>query len=613
MKPVHQGSIIITPPSLGPVITHTGVATVDVRLGHDDAKGRPLLVGAIPRDQSRVPHAARSALYTPWLELSFANSNSCVGLIHLDLPWHLDPDLCWLLFLVLAQPAGLQPRPGPAGQAHFTALNAVLARYPWMRGPHKDRPDPRPALQTDIESALNTWLLDDPETRAVFAPISQPDDLHLLAMEDPEDDPPPTHTRFVLGSCQYPPGILDHTPAQGHWRPSPPDKAMAALNQLRQSAATRPDFLLLVGDQVYLDATAGLFDPALTVDRFGTPYTHWLSQPQAQQALSGLPVHTMLDDHEITDNWAPVSPQAQGMWPDRSGTDSVFLYQNGLQIRGVNSYRTFQGPVQAQPHAADDPDDTDAQDVRDALKARPLWRAVGPSNRPGLVFLADTRTERSLRNARNIDTAEIMGEDQFAAITDWLAQPVTGPRFLACPAMVLPRRRWAVGATPASALYADAWDGYPHSLHRLLAALHQHQCDNVILLSGDEHLASVSVVDLASTGPYKPTRVHVIHTAGLYAPFPFANARQTDFLQRDAFCFDSPLAPHTQIHCTVRSWFAPPAHGFACIDAPARLATNSRVGVTFTLGAAQSTACDPMPHWLETSSTLQVRLRANPF
>lgn len=594
MTSIHQGSIILTPPSLGPMIAHTTPRTVQVRLGHDDTQGRPLLVGALPANLAHTPEAVHHTLYTPWADLFYAETNSCVGMFSLDLPWHQAPNLTWLFFLVLAQPAGLGSRPGPVGHTHFAPLATTLARFTWMKGPQGARPDPTSQMTTDIDTALTIWLCDNPATRLAFAPLKQPDEQHLLTVQNTAGAPLSEPTRFVFSSCQYPAGMLDHTPARGRWRPSPSDKSLAAINQMRHRALTSPDFVLLVGDQVYIDETAGLFDPALSADRYGAPYNHWLSQPMAQKALSGLPVHTMLDDHEITDNWEPLSPDAQGQQPDGQPDPYVLLHNNDLLLRGVNSYQTFQSPSSLLPTGLNRP---------------PLWRQVGPANRPDLVFLADTRTERTPRHAGNIDSAEIMGETQFSALIHWLAQPCTGPRFVACPAMALPRRRWAVGATPASALYTDAWDGYPHSLHRLLAALHQHQCRHVILLSGDEHLASISMVDISSSAQPEPTRVHLIHTAGLHAPFPFANARPSDFLHPDTLRFADPADPGNQICCDIQTWFAPPGDGFVSIEAPMRLTASHKVGVTLMLARTPGTLAEPHPDWLQTSSVLDVAVR----
>ena len=69
---------------------------------------------------------------------------------------------------------------------------------------------------------------------------------------------------FALASCQYAAGMLDAQPAGASY---------ARLAQrLADGQAPRPRFLVQTGDQVYVDATAGLFDPAVADERFGLCY-----------------------------------------------------------------------------------------------------------------------------------------------------------------------------------------------------------------------------------------------------------------------------------------------------------------------------------------------------
>ncbi|RYY53330.1 MAG: hypothetical protein EOO24_64410, partial [Comamonadaceae bacterium] len=85
----------------------------------------------------------------------------------------------------------------------------------------------------------------------------------VLAAADftPGAEAAPDHSRpaeglcFALGSCQYPAGLLDADVAEASYR-----QLLAVLDQ--GTEATCPQFLVLAGDQVYVDATAGLFDPA---------------------------------------------------------------------------------------------------------------------------------------------------------------------------------------------------------------------------------------------------------------------------------------------------------------------------------------------------------------
>ena len=69
--------------------------------------------------------------------------------------------------------------------------------------------------------------------------------------------------------------------------------------------ATRPRCLMLVGDQIYADATAGVFDPTVMDDRFELPYEGLLQTAVVRHTLRRLPLFTTVDDHEIDNNWEP--------------------------------------------------------------------------------------------------------------------------------------------------------------------------------------------------------------------------------------------------------------------------------------------------------------------
>lgn len=580
MNTIHHRQVILAPPLIGPMIALETTQLVQARVGYDDALGRPLLLGALPEACEDPTGVLRCARFTIWQEIAFGKSPSNVGWITFsftELPPTQGP---WLIFFVHAQPPGLQrPVLRSDEPSHFCALDHVLRQHV----PLPNHDDPRPGLARAIQGALRRWMQADIGTRPVFPGLQLGRQTGPQAPALGKLPAPSARTRFVLGSCQYPGGMLDTTPLRGQWRASPPDQSMATLHRARMGTSDADlDFVLLVGDQVYLDATAGLFDPALLADRFGAPYKQWLGRPMTQLGLAGVPVHTMLDDHEIADNWEPVNPDVRACSRDGRQT-SVRAWSRDLLAKGMISYQTFQGPV-TPPSAG--------------LGRPRFWRQIGTSADPQMVFMADTRTRREARNTRTIDAADIMDAAQFDALCHWLqqsGQQPTQPRFIACPSMLLPRRRSAVGATVACALQSDAWDGYPHSLHRLLAALYECRCHNVVLLSGDEHLGSISFIDLTREGQTDVVRVHVVHTPGLYAPFPFANASPDDFITPDDFdfCWPAPADHNVQAryHCHVQTWFPPASNGFVLVDAPHALSPRDPIKVTFM----QSTANDAPP------------------
>lgn len=353
---------------------------------------------------------------------------------------------------------------------------------------------------------------------------------------------------FALASCQYPAGILDRVVADASL-----SRLGARLDDPHKAPA--PEFLLLVGDQVYVDATAGLFDPATRFDRFQNTYERYLDRRGALQDLvRRMNVYMMLDDHEIEDNWEPGNREAD---PD------------DIMKQGRQAYLDFQrraGPPQVE-------NEGDSQN--------PLWYPIERGGVP--FFIADTRTERQARSATTVTSARIMSNTQFCKLTSWLSaqkrdKPDT-PKVIASPAILLPRHLRAVqNGHPASALRSDSWDGYPHSLYRLLAFIATHEIRNVVFLSGDEHLSCVARAKIAAAKSGKAVDIVSIHSSALHAPFPFANAIPEDFVVPDEFGFSldagrvceakDPGAPDWEgdYTCEVHTDFAPPGDGFAVLN-----------------------------------------------
>jgi len=357
-----------------------------------------------------------------------------------------------------------------------------------------------------------------------------------------------TDITFALASCQYPAGFLDREIAEASLRRL--GKRLDAEND-----KLVPEFLLLVGDQVYVDATAGLFDPATRFDRFMTTYERFHDREGALQDLvRRMAVYMMLDDHEIEDNWEPGS----GSKADEN------------MEQGRRAYLAFQrraGPPQILPEPSWD-------------SKEPLWYTFERRGFP--FFVADTRTERTARSAATVTDARIMSETQFKKLLCWLSeQDLDVPKFIASPAILLPRHLRAVQhGHPASALRSDAWDGYPYSLHRVLGYIATRRIRNVVFLSGDEHLSCVARASITPNGSNQPVDILSIHSSALHAPFPFANAITEDFAVPDEFSFSvSPQHISCEANggpgfdwggaysCKVETDFAPPGDGFAVLRA----------------------------------------------
>jgi cholesterol oxidase len=246
----------------------------------------------------------------------------------------------------------------------------------------------------------------------------------------------------------------------------------------------------------------------------------------------------MLDDHEIDDNWEPLP---HGADPARA------LQVDRLMQAGSQAYQRYQ------------------RDLFQSELLPFLWHTH--VHRGIRFFLADTRTERHPRDARHDPLhPSIMNGTQTAELHDWIRAEAHQPAFVSSPSMLLPRRRRSA-ASRRAALHSDAWDGYPGSLYRLLVHIWKTGRSNLVFLSGDEHLSSVIRATVTRRGHAdRAVVLHSVHSSGLYAPYPFANAVPALFALPDDWTFEDPDQPDDCYRCVVENctrWV--PGDGFALL------------------------------------------------
>ncbi|MBT2301535.1 GMC family oxidoreductase N-terminal domain-containing protein [Variovorax paradoxus] len=298
----------------------------------------------------------------------------------------------------------------------------------------------------------------------------------------------PSALSFALASCQYPQGLFDAAPAQ---------RSCERLVQHLDSAPAgeRAQLLLLVGDQVYVDETAGLFQPS-SVNAVEHAYFHGFRLEAWRAATRRLPTYPMLDDRELGNNWEP------GSLP------------SALENAGLCAYRRHQHKW------AEDPS---------VIELNYSIKAAGR-----LFNVLDTRSRRQQRVLRPTAGAKLLGD---ALIHDALdatrtAQllkdlPADSPAFIVSSVALLPLPRRALFAQPSERLGLDDWSGYPRSQFDLLEILRDGPARQVILLAGDRHMSSVSSLWMKGAGG--TVEVISIVSSGLYAPWPFANSRPEEF------------------------------------------------------------------------------------
>jgi cholesterol oxidase len=314
----------------------------------------------------------------------------------------------------------------------------------------------------------------------------------------------PDTLTLALASCQYPAGLVDRKPAMAsHAR-------LAALLE-GNDPKTKPQMLLLVGDQVYVDETAGLFVPS-AFDPVDFAYQQNFRLEAFREVTRRLPTYSMLDDHEVRDDWEPGSLELDD------------------ERRALKAYQNNQFKSSAEK------------------PAQPIgsyrFGAAGFS-----FFMLDTRSERQRRvlrppaaGAALLEEALILAGADMQAFTTWLAaQPNGVPRFIVSPVALLPFAHAALGP-PVERLALDDWGGYAKSQFEMLSLLYQAGTKGpVIVLSGDRHLSSVS--SFWMDGPQKEIEIVSIVSSGLYAPWPFANSRAEEFCLSGGIKMDTSSDP----------------------------------------------------------------------
>jgi choline dehydrogenase-like flavoprotein len=289
---------------------------------------------------------------------------------------------------------------------------------------------------------------------------------------------------FVLGSCRYGASLVDRVQAD----------AMFGVLRARLEAEDAPSLLLLAGDQIYADATAGLFDPKSRRARFHDAYREAWTAPNAREVLRRIPTYMMMDDHEVSDDWHPGDPADPALPRAREwGLEAFADYQWALSPRNADALCAAAG-------TAPEP-------------ASPFYYAFAAAGFP--FFVCDTRSGRLGRN-RVLDLA------QQAALARWLADHRAEdgrPLFVVSPSVVLPRARQR---------YADGWSGFGGALAELFGAVADAGARNVVFLSGDPHFAMTGRFELRGAGAPALEGLCVVGSP-MYAPFPFANAVPGDF------------------------------------------------------------------------------------
>lgn len=296
---------------------------------------------------------------------------------------------------------------------------------------------------------------------------------------------------FVVGSCWHPASWFDHDLS---------DRVFARIRDEVVRPNDGVDSLLLVGDQIYADASYAIFDIAENRERYQESYRRAFNSPRAKWVLAHIPTYFAIDDHEFRDNYPTPMPG------DKPGEIQL------LGKIGAQEAWNFQMSHGESPT----PGDNRLSYAFQICDFR--------------FFVFDTRSERD--PAAN-GVSALVGAKQVSRFLSWLASLVDYPRelpvFLVTGSPLAPFPSDELNF-PARALSSDSLRAYPEFLD--FVAFELSKCAfrrPVIWLSGDPHYSAMSRITIRDAGGRYSLNCIGIVASGCSVPLPFANDRADNF------------------------------------------------------------------------------------
>jgi hypothetical protein len=336
---------------------------------------------------------------------------------------------------------------------------------------------------------------------------------------------------FAAGCCRHPGLDFDRDLA---------DRALSALAR-RAAEDDGPELVLMLGDQIYADATAGVIDAEDRLEKYTARYCDAFQSAGFRRLARRAPLYMVGDDHEIRDNW----PKAAV--PPGAAEDVKRL------VARSDEWARLLFIVNQRSHGPDFP----------AWAPRPggkrLWYAFDAGALPFFCF--DTRFERSA------DGQQLMHADQLEGFRAWLDRVCgrdetrSAPKFILSGSVFAPLEAEFAGR-PQYARRGDSWAGYPRERELVMRELVGRSVQNAVFVSGDYHCAAVA--SLRCSGSAAALRCYSVVAPPFYAPFPFANMPAQAVAKRERFATVDRDGREVEVTCRAEAF---DAAGFAVLRA----------------------------------------------
>jgi alkaline phosphatase D len=403
-----------------------------------------------------------------------------------------------------------------------------LSADPFTLGVASGEPDPASVV-------LWTRLAPDPlngggmpaEDVEVTWEISDSADFAAIASSGVETATPErAHSVHVIasvdqGSWFYRFRVGRYTSAVGTTRASPDDSVNLAETNFavancqnyangqyaahRDLAEHKPDFVVFLGDYIYEDpGIPGNEDPAArvhigpeptTLDEYRNRYARYKTDPHLQAAHAGCPWFVIWDDHEVENNYAGLTPQD----PADAAT---------FPARRFAAYQAWweHQPVRFDPPVAADKEYRTYRDVH--------WGDLID------LALLDGRQYRSDQACGDVTlsvdppcaevldpTRTMLGDEQEAWLFETLGASTATWNVIGNQVV------FADATLNGAVLNYDQWDGYPIERARILQRLADSNVPNVVVLTGDIHLAAIAQLRAGDRATGQPVGAEFITTS----------------------------------------------------------------------------------------------------
>ncbi|WP_298429123.1 alkaline phosphatase D family protein [Ottowia sp.] len=303
---------------------------------------------------------------------------------------------------------------------------------------------------------------------------------------------------FVAACCQHPGTLAEIERA---------DASMLEIADGLEKGDIPAQFLCLLGDQIYADATAGLTDSVSPIERLRSATLRAFNAEGFRKVTSQLPTYMTLDDHEIDNDWSTDKLEfRQG----HEAAEADAKRQRDVALAYFKAYQWMHSPRNGSVK--------DCFDYNfDAIESR--------------FYALDTRSHR-----RRFGTPQVCAPEQIEALVAWLdSGHADMPHFITMGSVLAPGLH-AYGFGPRQVVShsaADNWQLAPTQRRQVLQAMGRCEVRNVVLVSGDYHCSAVSTLEFHDDKGKLVKTAYAVVTPPLYAPFPGINVHPKDVIEKE--------------------------------------------------------------------------------